>query len=294
MESPSINNKTILLTFDVEDWFQVENFKECISYSTWPFRELRVEKNTIQLLDILADAPCPVRATFFILGWIAERFPNLVAEIYQRGHEIASHGFNHQLCYNQTTDDLRQDLIKSKQILQDIIGQEVSGYRAPSFSITDEAISMLQEVGYLYDSSYNSYEGHARYGQLMQLRKEKRDLPCYSFSPSFYEIPVSNLRFGGKVFPWGGGGYFRLLPFFLHSIGVKQILRRTGCYTFYMHPWEIDLDQPRVNEAKPFFRYRHYVNLSTAKNKLERLLAQNAKHSFLTCRDFIKQWPAWK
>jgi len=290
MESSSCDKKTILLTFDVEDWFQVENFKECISYSTWSSRELRVEKNTLELLNLLDDARTEIKATFFILGWIAERCPGLVREIYQRGHEVASHGVDHNLCYTQTPKELRQDLIKSKDLLENIIGQEISGYRAPSFSISDEVIGIVQEAGYLYDSSYNSYEGHGRYGALKQIKKEKQDQPLYSLSPSFFEIPVSNLRLFGKVIPWGGGGYFRLLPSVLHRVGVKHILKHTGCYTFYMHPWEIDAEQPRVKAVKPSFRYRHYVNLSKAKNKLKSLIDGNAGHSFLTCKELIEKW----
>lgn len=291
MKPASRNNKTILLTFDVEDWFQVENFKECISYSTWPLRELRVEKNTIQLLDLLDDAPTRVGATFFILGWIAVRCPNLVREIHHRGHEVASHGVNHHLCYKQTSEMLRQDLIKSKEILEDIIGSEVLGYRAPSFSITDDAINCVQEAGYLYDSSYNSYEGHGRYGSLTQLKDVQQDIPVYTLSPSFYEIPVSNLRIGSTILPWGGGGYFRLLPSILHRAGVKYILKQSGCYTFYMHPWEIDPDQPRVNDVKSSLRYRHYVNLSSTKKKLQKLIVSNADHSFCTCKEFIQKRP---
>jgi polysaccharide deacetylase family protein (PEP-CTERM system associated) len=290
MEPAPCDNKTILLTIDVEDWFQVENFKEHIPYSTWASRELRVEKNTIELLNLLADAPNPVRATFFVLGWIAERCPDLVREIHQRGHEVASHGVNHHLCYNQTPGDLKLDLLQSKALLEDIIGHEVSGYRAPSFSITDEILRIVQEAGYLYDSSYNSYEGHGRYGVLKSPKIESQDLPLYSMSSSFYEIPVSNLRIGSKIIPWGGGGYFRLLPSFLHRAGVKHILKQKGCYTFYMHPWEIDPDQPRVNDAKASFRYRHYVNLSGAKNKLKKLIDRNAGHSFITCKEFIEKW----
>jgi polysaccharide deacetylase family protein (PEP-CTERM system associated) len=288
MESVSCD-KTILLTFDVEDWFQVENFKEQIPFSTWPSRELRVEKNTIELLNLLADAPTPVRATFFVLGWIAERCPDLVREIHQRGHEVASHGVNHHLCYNQTPSDLKLDLLKSKALLEDIIGHEVSGYRAPSFSITDEILGIVREAGYLYDSSYNSYGGHGRYGTLKILEMEQRDLPLYSLSSSFYEIPVSNLRIGTKVIPWGGGGYFRLLPSRIYWAGVSHILKKSGCYTFYMHPWEIDPDQPRVKEARPLFRFRHYVNLRTTKNKLKKFIAENAEQSFFTCKEFIQK-----
>ena len=286
--SASSERGTILLTFDVEDWFQVENFKDYIPYSTWSSRELRVEKNTIELLELLDNAQNSVKATFFVLGWIAERYPDLVREIHRRGHEVASHGFDHHLCYNQTPNDLRRDLIKSKELLEDVIGQDVTGYRAPSFSITDDALTIVRETGYLYDSSYNSYEGHGRYGSLSLPKTNKQNPSLYSLSPSFYEIPVSNLRLGNKVIPWGGGGYFRLLPAFLHRAGIKRILKQSGCYTFYMHPWEIDPDQPRVKEAKPFFRFRHYVNLSRAKKKLEHLVAFSSENSFQTCREFIE------
>lgn len=281
-------NKTILLTFDVEDWFQVENFKEYIPYSTWSSRELRVEKNTIELLDLLDDAPTKVHATFFVLGWIAERCPELVREIHRRGHEVASHGYEHHLCYNQSQDELLLDLKKSKKLLEDIIGSEVSGYRAPSFSITDETLRVVQEAGYLYDSSYNSFDGHGRYGSLNLSGAEKSKLPIYSLAASFYEIPVSNLRLGNKIIPWGGGGYFRLLPSFLHNAGVRRILAHFGCYTFYMHPWEIDPDQPRVLEAKTQLRFRHYVNLANTKKKLKKFIAQMDKHIFTTCRRFIE------
>jgi polysaccharide deacetylase family protein (PEP-CTERM system associated) len=290
MVSESRENNKILLTFDVEDWFQVENFKEHISYSSWASRELRVEKNTLELLNLLDDAPTQVKATFFVLGWIAERCPGLIREIHQRGHEVASHGVNHHLCYNLIPEELRRDLVRSKAILEDILGSDVFGYRAPSFSITDDVLNIVREAGYLYDSSYNSYEGHGRYGALNSLKKEKQDLPIYSVASSFYEIPVSNLRICSKIIPWGGGGYFRLLPSFLHRAGVKHILKQKGCYTFYMHPWEIDPDQPRVNDAKASFRYRHYVNLSGAKKKLKKLMDRNAGHSFITCKEFIEKW----
>ena len=285
--SSTEDKKTILLTFDVEDWFQVENFKEYIPYSSWGSKELRVEKNTIELLDLLDDVPTQVHATFFILGWIAERHPDLVREIQKRGHEVASHGFAHHLCYNQTPEELRQDLSKSKQLLEDLIGAEVTGYRAPSFSINNEAIKIVQNVGYLYDSSYNSYSGHGRYGSLTLPKTQKQNLPMYTLSSTFHEIPVSNLSIGEKIIPWGGGGYFRLLPSLIHRAGVKQILKQNKCYTFYMHPWEIDPHQPRVKEASFFFRFRHYINLRSTKKKLQKLVKDNTAHSFLTCNEFI-------
>ncbi|HID71081.1 MAG TPA: DUF3473 domain-containing protein [Desulfobacterales bacterium] len=282
--------KTILLTFDVEDWFQVENFKNNIPYSTWDARELRVEKNTIELLDLLESTSGSIKATFFVLGWIAERCPDLVREIHKRGHEVASHGFAHHLCYKQTSEELGHDLVKSKKLLEDIIGAEVAGYRAPSFSINDSAIKIIRNVGFLYDSSYNSYEGHGRYGSLTLSDTAKPDHPIYALSPDFFEIPVSNLRFGGKIIPWGGGGYFRLLPTMLHQAGVRQVLKEKNCYTFYMHPWEIDPGQPKVREAASFFKFRHYVNIRKAKDKFGNFLAANAEHSFLSCREFIRDY----
>jgi polysaccharide deacetylase family protein (PEP-CTERM system associated) len=278
---------TILLTFDVEDWFQVENFKKYIPYSSWGSKELRVEKNTNELLDLLDSVSVPVQATFFILGWIAERYPDLVRDIQKRGHEVASHGFDHHLCYNQSPDDLRDDLLRSKELLEDLTGRQVAGYRAPSFSITDNTIALVREVGYLYDSSFNSYEGHGRYGALRLPQNAKLEAPIYAITPSFYEIPVSNLRVGSHIIPWGGGGYFRLLPAFLHRFGVKRILKQKKHYTFYMHPWEIDLEQPRVQEAKFFFRFRHYVNLHTTKRKLKLFIESNGDNSFQSCNDFI-------
>jgi polysaccharide deacetylase family protein (PEP-CTERM system associated) len=280
--------KTILLTFDVEDWFQVENFKEYIPYSDWDQKELRVEKNTLDLLDLLDAAPHPVQATFFILGWIAERYPNLVREIQNRGHEIASHGYNHHLCHHQSSEELRSDLIKSKKILEDLTGETVGGYRAPSFSISDKVIILLKEIGYLYDSSFNSFGGNERHGTLKIPEHAQPDAPIYSLSSSFYEIPVSNLRLGSRIIPWGGGGYFRLLPAALHRLGVKRILDQNSCYTFYMHPWEIDSDQPRVKEAKSSFRFRHYINLHKAQKKLQKFIQSNSDSDFHSCSSYIK------
>lgn len=288
MAASSCTNKIILLTFDVEDWFQVENFKEYIPYSSWGSKEVRVEKNTNELLDLLDSSSIPVRATFFILGWIAKRYPDLVREIQKRGHEVASHGFDHHLCYNQSLDDLRDDLLRSKELLEDLTGKQVLGYRAPSFSITDDALSLVGEVGYLYDSSFNSYEGHGRYGSLSLPQNTGQDAPIYSINSSIYEIPMSNLRIGSKIIPWGGGGYFRLLPAFLHRFGVKRILEQKKCYTFYMHPWEIDPEQPRVKEAKSSFRFRHYVNLHKTKRKLKYFIESNSDNSFQKCGDFVK------
>jgi len=281
--------KSVLLTFDIEDWFQVENFKEYIPYSSWDSREFRAEKNTHKILNILDNYQTKIKATFFILGWIAKRYPNLVLEIHKRGHEVASHGFNHQLCYKQSPEDMKLDLKKSKALLEDTIGSQVSGYRAPSFSITDKAIDLIRQEGYLYDSSYNSFEGHERYGSLKLPENLNNDPSFYRLSHSFFEIPISNLRLGNTIIPWGGGGYFRLLPSLIHQAGVNRILHLSQCYTFYMHPWEIDPGQPRVPDASFSEKFKHYININKAQRKLERFIARNSAHSFQTCGEFIQE-----
>ncbi|MFA5905878.1 MAG: polysaccharide deacetylase family protein, partial [Desulfobacula sp.] len=158
----SEEKKYILLTFDVEDWFQVENFKEYISFSTWNSFELRVEKNTHKILDFLDSFSFKPKATFFILGWIAEKLPKLVQEIHKRGHEVASHGNDHHLCANLTETDLLMDLKSSKECLETIIGSRVYGFRAPSFALDDRVLRTIAKAGYLYDSSYNSFSAHGR------------------------------------------------------------------------------------------------------------------------------------
>jgi polysaccharide deacetylase family protein (PEP-CTERM system associated) len=315
----------ILLTIDVEDWFQVENFKQRIPFSSWSSCELRVEKNTHRLLDLLDSQQSAVssqqltstnpiqnskfkiqnsiKATFFVLGWIAERLPNLVREIQSRGHEVASHGYYHNLCNHQSAEDLRKDLIDSKEILEDITGAPVTGYRAPNFSINNEALKIIEDCGYLYDSSYNSFASHERYGQV-DLKGYPRKGIAIKLSDNFYELPISNLKLfkwldsfktiqnskfkiQNLIFPWGGGGYFRLIPLFIFSAGVRFILKKEGAYLFYMHPWEIDPEQPKVSEAPVFYRFRHYVNLKKTCSKLTGLLRSLDKCRFVTCSQYL-------
>jgi polysaccharide deacetylase family protein (PEP-CTERM system associated) len=331
----------ILLTIDVEDWFQVENFRQYIPSSSWSSYELRVEKNIYRLLDILDSkkiqspalhyentpstqnlAPTSqIRATFFVLGWIAERLPHVVQEIHLRGHEIASHGYRHNLCNQISSDDLRRDLSKSKKLLENIIGYPVHGYRAPNFSINDEILKVIEECGYLYDSSYNSFSMHGRYGHLdlsqncrrgialkITSTKHQKPLPreihdsdseaCLTGAKSkiknqkskiFYELPISNLKFAHQVFPWGGGGYFRLIPFPLFKIGIKFILGQENAYLFYFHPWEIDPDQPKVNDAPVFYKFRHYINLSKTHIKLSKLIENFTHCNFITCSQYLDE-----
>ncbi len=395
-----------LITIDVEDWFQVENFKAWIPFDTWPQRELRVERNVHRLLDLFDSIPLPaepgtgnpepgtseplnpepgtgnpeplnlptpnpephpsfpchsepcvsrvrnpqlgrragvddihqeiprrfaprndnggpfapnpepgtlnpepgtgnlepgtgnlptrnLQTTFFILGWIAERLPHLVREIQRRGHEVASHGFGHELPQKLSREELRQDLEKSRKLLEDITGGRVVGYRAPSFAIDAALLDALAQAGYRYDSSYNSFALHGRYGK-MTLPAEKKNGVAVRFDNGLFELPVSNLRLGDRILPWAGGGYFRLMPAGLFINGVRSILARDGAYVFYMHPWEVDADQPRVAEANRWFKFRHYVNLDRTEAKLRRLIESFPECRFLTCREHLTEVPGFR
>jgi polysaccharide deacetylase family protein (PEP-CTERM system associated) len=410
------SNQVILLTIDVEDWFQVENLRACCPVSSWSSYDLRVEKNTHRLLDLLDSiktkntedsrqntevkkedteerrqntacnisrtsvlnpqspgcepfaldnkssesclpavclagkscltSPSPlitnngqlitdngqqrtdngeqikdngqlttdhgqhekVRGTFFVLGWIAERLPNLVREIHARGHEIASHGFHHDLCSGISKVELRRDLQDSKKLLEDMIGDRVYGYRAPSFSISDDILQMIAEAGYQYDSSYNSFGMHGRYGKISLNGSKRSGIAILLNQKStienqkFYELPISNLvlSFGLKnpsnsstpsslVLPWGGGAYFRLIPSWVFMKGIREILRQQQAYLFYMHPWELDPEQPRPEGTAAFSRFKHYTNLSRTEGKLKSLLQKFSECSFVSCHEHLER-----
>lgn len=289
---------SILLTVDVEDWFQVENFKERIPLSSWSSNELRVERNIHRLLDLLDSfdgkqttnnkhRTRPV-ATFFVLGWVAERLPHLAQEIHDRGHEVASHGYSHTVTNILTTNDLEQELRDSKKLLEDIIGCPVTGYRAPCFSISNDILKLIEDSGYMYDSSFNSFEMNGRYGHL-DLSKYGKKGNLVEISNGFYEIPISNFVVRNFIFPLGGGGYFRLIPFSIFKMGVKNILKKNNAYVFYTHPWEFDPEQPRVNEASPIFKFRHYVNLKKTYSKLIRLLDTFNRCRFVSCSQYLQE-----
>jgi polysaccharide deacetylase family protein (PEP-CTERM system associated) len=230
--------------------------------------------------------PIPPKATFFILGWIADRLPHLVKEIYDRGHEVASHGATHELCTKLKPKELKADLAGTKARLEDLVGAQVRGYRAPSFSINEQILKIIEDSGYQYDSSYNSFSLHARYGKL-DLSGCKRVGIAYEISEAFHELPVSNLKINGQTLPWSGGGYFRLMPFFLFTLGVTKILERTNAYLFYMHPWEIDPDQPRIHDVRRSYRFRHYVNLRKTYSRLSHLIEGFKACRFITLRDYL-------
>lgn len=287
------NMKSVLLTVDVEDWFQVENHRKCFPLDSWSSCEMRVQKNTHLLLDFFdsmdvqnASGMTP-RATFFVLGWVAERMPRLIREIRSRGHEIASHGFHHNLCYTQSRPDLRKDMAESKELLEDIIGEPIHGYRAPNFSISKDTLRIVEECGYLYDSSFNSFGINRRYGWIELPVHPVRGI-LYRLSDCLFELPVSNIHFGRCVLPLGGGGYFRLIPVEIFSRLVRFTLRKHHAYMFYMHPWEIDPDQPRVEGVSSLSSFRHRFNLGKALQKLERFVGNLRDCQFVTCSHYIR------
>ena len=276
----------ILVTVDLEDWFQVENLRSRFPCNTWRNCRLRLEEPTHKLLDIFHTYN--IRATFFVLGWIAKRLPNFVRKISSQGHEIASHGYGHRLCCDIDQPSLREDILKSKKILEDITSRPVMGYRAPSFSTNKTLVSILKDSGFVYDSSYNDFSVHGRYGSLHGSWKEVRP-GLLQDNEGFYELPISNLKFFGRTIPWGGGGYFRIIPSLLFNKGVKRILKKQGSYLFYCHPWEFDPGQPKVKGLQWNHRFRHYTGISGNVKRLENFLKnfQDNQFEFLTCSQLV-------
>lgn len=257
------------MTIDVEDYFQVSAFDHVVSRDHWDGFPSRVVANTERLLAIFDERG--VKATFFILGWVAERFPALVKAIAGAGHETASHGYGHRLVYDLTPDAFRDDVRRSKKLIEDLAGQRVFGYRAPSYSITKRslwALDVLVEEGYGYDASIFPIR-HDRYGI--------PDAPRHSHSLSraagaLTEVPPSTVRLGSMNLPVAGGGYFRLLPYGWTRWGIARINDSERLPAiFYLHPWEIDPAQPRL-EASTLSRFRHYRNLDKTEGRLKRLL----------------------
>ncbi|MCC6127012.1 MAG: DUF3473 domain-containing protein [Pirellulales bacterium] len=256
-------------TVDVEDYFQVSAFDRCVSRERWDEYPSRVEGNTRRLLDLLAKHR--VRGTFFVLGWIAERYPQLVREIDRAGHEVGSHGYAHRLIYSQTPAQFRADLRRSAELLEDILGSRISAYRAPSFSVTGAsrwALEILLEEGFTVDSSVVPIY-HDLYGiPGAQTGLHRLATP----SGALWEFPPAVLPLWGKiVLPVGGGGYFRMYPARFSLWCLRQLERRRPPFAFYIHPWEVDPEQPRL-PASFKSRFRHYRNLHRTLGKLDRLL----------------------
>jgi polysaccharide deacetylase family protein (PEP-CTERM system associated) len=341
------------LTIDVEDYFQVHAFSHIIRYEDWDKYESRVERNTHRILNILADLSTlrtpnslragdpygpeaerptpslsnsniehrtlnverrtPVRATFFCLGWIAERYPQLIKEIQAQGHEIACHGYAHRLIYHQSKEEFKEDIHKAKAILENITGREIIGYRAPSYSITEKskwALDVLAEEGFKYDSSifpiqhdfYGIFDaprfpflvrlngsGNPEFKPLLDtdndphrtLNVESCFLHSTNYTPNselrtpntILEFPLSTVRVRNFNLPISGGGYFRLFPYFMFKKGLKRINQIEGQpFIFYLHPWELDSDQPRIREVGPRSRFRHYININKTEGRFKKLL----------------------
>jgi polysaccharide deacetylase family protein (PEP-CTERM system associated) len=258
---------TNALTIDVEDYFQVSAFAPHIDRADWDSRECRVEHNIDRILKLLDDKH--TKATFFTLGWVAERYPQMVRRIVSEGHELASHGYGHQRASDLTETEFFHDVSHAKALLEDIGGQAVRGYRAPSFSIgTDNlwALDTLQRAGYRYSSSIYPVK-HDHYGM--------PDAPrfAHQIRDGLMEVPPTTLRMFNRNLPSGGGGYFRLLPYALSRWMLQQVNQRDAeSAIFYFHPWEIDADQPRIPGIDLKTRFRHYVNIGRTEQRLARLL----------------------
>ena len=255
------------MSVDVEDYFQVAAFDKIIDRSDWDTLPHRVKNNTNKILDLFKQQN--IQATFFVLGWVAERYPELVERIINEGHELASHGYAHQRATHQSREEFKQDIIKAKKILEDISAVEVKGYRAPSYSINKTNLWVhdeLLEAGYQYSSSVYPVK-HDLYGI--------PDAPRFAYrcENGLLEIPITTTQIGNRNFPAGGGGFFRLYPYALSrwiiQKGNKQDKQPS---IFYFHPWEIDPGQPRQNNASAKSRFRHYLNLHKTEPRLKKLL----------------------
>jgi polysaccharide deacetylase family protein (PEP-CTERM system associated) len=258
---------TNALTVDVEDYFQVSALAPYVPRDQWDLIPCRIERNVDRLLDMFSSTGA--RATFFTLGWIAERYPGLVRRIVSEGHELASHGFGHLRASDQTPNELMDDIARAKRTLEDVSGTPVHGYRAPSFSIGAGnlwAFNTILEAGYSYSSSVYPVR-HDHYGM-----PEAPRFP-YRVGDGLLEIPITTIKLLGRNLPAGGGGYFRFLPYSASRWSIAHFNRVEGApAVFYMHPWEIDPDQPRVEGPSIKTKFRHYVNLRRTEPRLERLL----------------------
>ncbi len=257
------------MTVDVEDYFQVSAFEDHISRDDWDNIPCRVEANTNRILEMFDRKK--VKATFFTLGWIAERYPEMTRSIVENGHELACHGYSHTRVTQQTREQFREDVNRSKQLLEDIAGVAVKGYRAASYSIGAEnlwALDVLEESGFVYSSSIYPIK-HDLYGM--------PEAPRFAFKPcrpdGLLEIPITTVQLGNRKFPCGGGGYFRLLPYRLFKWALTRVNRlEQQAGIFYFHPWEIDPDQPKQNGIGLKTQVRHYLNLTQMEQRLNRLL----------------------
>jgi polysaccharide deacetylase family protein (PEP-CTERM system associated) len=259
------------LTIDVEEHFQVHAFETVVDRSAWDHYPSRVVANTRRILSLLAEYD--VHATFFVLGWVANRYPNLVKEIATSGHEIATHGYGHELVYRQTPDEFAADLCQSLDAIgrafNGLDGLQPAGYRAPSFSITNQslwALDILRDHNIVYDSSVFPLVAHDRYGINNANRFANK------MRGGVWEFPVSTIRLGKQNWPVAGGGYFRLFPLWITRQAIRHLNAQEHPAVIYLHPWEFDPDQPRIPDTPLLSRFRHYVNIHKTESRLRALL----------------------
>ena len=268
--APATEGQRFIATFDIEDWFHAENVRAILPTQDWTQLESRVERNAHELLDILAELG--LTSTFFVLGWIARRYPALVKRIASEGHEVASHTDLHHRLYELSRQELLDDLHRAKATIEDLTGAPVRGIRAPTFSISDDVLDGLAEAGYWYDSSYYAFGAHDRYGKLE--RPIDADASVVEVRPGLLELPMSRLRVGRTAVPWSGGGYFRLIPYSVYRRGVRRRLRSSSWFMFYLHPWELDTDETVLPGMARTLRFRAFVGRRRVRRDLRRLLTE--------------------
>ena len=272
------------LSFDVEEYFHVEAFKTVVQTREWPTLESRVVRSTERLLDVLDRHR--VSATFFVLGWVADRHPRLVREIRARGHEVGCHSYAHRVIFSMTRPEFRNDVRQAKEAIENAIGGAIIGYRAPTYSVVRQtmwALDILAEEGFRYDSSIFPIH-HDRYGIPDAPRGPYRT--TLSNGRDLVEFPISTLRVGSQNLPFSGGGYFRLLPYAVVRTALRRLNRRDQLPGIvYLHPWEVDVEQPRF-PVRRLTRFRHYVNLDKTLPKLESLLGDFA---FMPVSDLLTE-----
>jgi polysaccharide deacetylase family protein (PEP-CTERM system associated) len=270
-----------VMSVDVEDWFCVYNLTRLIRYADWDKCESRVERTTLRLLDLFRQHQ--VEATFFVLGWVADRFPDLVREIERDGHEIASHGYSHRLLTLMTPEEFRSDLQRSLEVLSRTARQEVRGFRAPSFSLTREtlwAVDVLRDSGIQYDSSVFPVAFHPDYGIA------EAELRPHQLADGLVELPMAVTELFGLKIPCSGGAYFRLYPYRMTRWLMRKCNAQGRPVMFYLHPWEVDPEQPRVQGLGWASRFRQYNNLESTEERLRRLLSD---FSFTSARKLLAE-----
>ena len=259
-----------LASFDIEDWFHAENLAQSLGRTDWDTLEGRVERNTHELLDLLGEVDA--KATFFVLGWVARRYPQLVRRIVEEGHELASHTDLHRRLWSLSPDDVEAELARSREALEQAAGTRVLGVRAPNFSISEAVLDAMAAAGYWYDSSFFSLRAHGHYGRLSA--DIDADAAVVEVRPGLLELPMSRLRVGRAALPWAGGAYFRLIPYPVFRAGVARRLRSRSWFMFYLHPWELDTEETPPPDLSTPRRLRSYLGRPRVRADLRRLLAE--------------------